>query len=429
MDELPIQTTAQGTVDKDITTSFPLQIYPKFFQKLLIELAETYQLPIEYFAASLLSATAAAMGTNIVITNVDGRYKNTPILWMSLVGPTGSGKTLPIEWFLEPLLLNDRDKFEVWKKETEQSDDPRAKVPPIKLRILSEATPEAVINIMQQDNPVTLYRDELLGFVRDFGRYAGARTGEEQTWLSIWGGKHLRVVRKKETPIIKENPFLGIIGGLQSELLREFLTHERLVSGFAQRFLYVIPGRKVKRIYSTKILNHFFAQEYKNFIHEVIKLPETTIQFKGECERIYANFFDVNNELKTNEENFFLSGVYAKFDIYFLRFAIVLHIIDYIENGGVLEHINENTFHNAALLCEYFRENAKRIAEILDEESILMPSKKNLILDLIEKQNLNDCEIAQKLGVSKQYVAKIRSKHNIPPKDMRRNNIINSMDL
>lgn len=428
MDESKFNDTVpEATVVKYTTNLFPIQVFPEFFQDLFLELEKSFSLPIDYFATAFLSAIAAAIGNKVRLCNRNKPIKNMPVFWIALVGPTGAGKTPPMDWFFDFLIKKDVSAHKAWKdeiKEIEKTENEKKEPPPRRRRIISRITQEARDQLLSEGNSLTMKLNELLSFTNDFGRYSKGRSGEEYSLLGSWDTGYLFVDTKHEGSTVTENTFLGIIGGVQTQLLNRFLTEDRLISGFAQRFLYVLPPIFPKRRYSYDNFNKDLQIKYEEFIEKILReLGEMAepiiVWYSGKREVLYGNFFDKNHELIENEPSYFLKGWYSKLDIHYLRLALVLHVIYCLYEGTKIQpEISEEAFKGAEILCEYFRENAKRINEIIEADPQELKNEDKILIYL-KKGNLNDNEIALKLGVTRQFVGKVRNKHGIPPKDKR----------
>jgi hypothetical protein len=73
--------------------SFPIEVFPKSIQNLIINAKETVGYNPEYLSAGILSTCATAIGSYVRLFN--GSYENPPILWLNIIGRSGDGKTHP----------------------------------------------------------------------------------------------------------------------------------------------------------------------------------------------------------------------------------------------------------------------------------------------------------------------------------------------
>lgn len=417
MEAETLTTKESITVSENTAESFPLKIYPEFLQEYCRKLSDSTGLPLDYVAGSVLVAVSAAVGKRIKLKVKN--FSTAPSLYLCLVGKSGLGKTDPIRWALAPLLKIDhkeiqnyRQQFKEWNNEKENSSDE----PKQRQRIITDFTPESMYQLLAAGNDLTVYRDEILGFVNDFERYN--RSGTEKTFLSIWSQTEVRVNRKKDLPISIENPFVSIIGGIQPDLLSQFITPDRSVSGFAQRFLYIFPEDQSFKDFSEEEVSEKLKQYYNEFIYKCLTVEgkgmnfdqeEKEINFSPEALDIYKKFFSRNTKRK-NESDDIYSTFYAKFDIYFPRFATLIEVINTVsnlqpENIGRIYDISEESASRAAILSEYFISQLDRIIPLLNTPRDGFDRKKKIIeiFQACKNQSLT----ARVLNVTQQYVSKV----------------------
>ena len=84
--------------------NFPIEVFPKPFQSYLIECNEKLDSIIDYMGCSLLWTMSLLVGNLFRIKVKNGWYEN-PVVWFSLVGRAGVGKTPSIRRILYPLIL------------------------------------------------------------------------------------------------------------------------------------------------------------------------------------------------------------------------------------------------------------------------------------------------------------------------------------
>ena len=83
--------------------NFPLEVFPKPFQSYLMECHERLDSIIDYMGCSLLWTISLLTGNLFSIKVKNGWYE-TPVVWFSLVGRAGVGKTPSIRRILYPLI-------------------------------------------------------------------------------------------------------------------------------------------------------------------------------------------------------------------------------------------------------------------------------------------------------------------------------------
>lgn len=90
----------------------PIDGFPEHLQKFINEYVETYNIPRDYIAASVLFASAFAIGTKM---ELKGKYDNIPLLWMSIVGNVSSGKTEPLKTCMGYFIDRDKEAYYEYK--------------------------------------------------------------------------------------------------------------------------------------------------------------------------------------------------------------------------------------------------------------------------------------------------------------------------
>lgn len=81
---------------QDGNNGFPINIFPDAVQQLIQNANETVGFNPDYFSAGILSVAATAIGNTINLDN--GSYIAKPILWLSIIGRPGIGKTHPLQF-------------------------------------------------------------------------------------------------------------------------------------------------------------------------------------------------------------------------------------------------------------------------------------------------------------------------------------------
>ena len=88
-------------------------------------------------------------------------------------------------------------------------------------------------------------RDELSGWVASFDQYKpGGRGNDRQFWLSALFGYPIRVDRKTNRslePIRILEPFISVLGGIQSEMLTALREQSGRSDGLIERILLAFP--------------------------------------------------------------------------------------------------------------------------------------------------------------------------------------------
>jgi len=87
-------------------TNFPVSVFPQSIQHIIMELHECQSFPIDYVAASMLTAIAVGIG-NTHLVQVKSGWLESAILYMALVGRPGANKSHPLSFAMKPFLTYD----------------------------------------------------------------------------------------------------------------------------------------------------------------------------------------------------------------------------------------------------------------------------------------------------------------------------------
>lgn len=84
-------------------SKFPTSIFPMKIQRIIKEVHECQNFPIDYVGASMLVAIALGIG-NTHLAQLKNGWQESPILYMAFVGRTGTNKSHPLSLCHEALL-------------------------------------------------------------------------------------------------------------------------------------------------------------------------------------------------------------------------------------------------------------------------------------------------------------------------------------
>lgn len=82
---------------------FPVEIFPSKIQRIIHEVYECQSYPIDYTAASILTAIAAGIGNTHLVQMKQG-WVESAILFVALVGRPGANKSHPLSFAMKPFI-------------------------------------------------------------------------------------------------------------------------------------------------------------------------------------------------------------------------------------------------------------------------------------------------------------------------------------
>lgn len=399
--------------------TFPIDGLPSKMQEYITDCAKVHQTPMEFFAMSSIMAISASLKNRVYLQT---KYRNYAQLWGMLVAPSGVGKSEPISTAFKPIECSDSERFAAYQNQFRQWESDciaarKEKQPePIKpyysQSLVTDVTPEALFNTLFHNSSLTLCRDELSGWFADFGRYA--KSGEISHYLSTFNNMQIKINRKQSEPLLIDNPFLNVFGGIQPSVLsKTFSTDSLSENGMIQRFLFVYPNEVKKAKYHEGFINEELKAWYKQFIDEILnyQFPEDCKYYLSiEAERFFIEFSDSMTDKINETPDEYLRAVYSKMEIHCLRLALTVYMAKQFtgEEDGT-GYLDAETMKYAIRLCEYFIFTAEKVYSlILGKQSVKKTGVGDLIRSLnIEHPIINQAMFAESLGVTRQYISKI----------------------
>ena len=394
--------------DKEL--EFPIYGLPSLIQEMTMQGTEVYQVPKELFAVSLISAMCAAIKKKAKLID---KYINYPQLWIIIIAKSGVGKSAPLSIAFKPLEEKEHNEYLLYLKELEKWQEAEKKNstnsarPTFECYLNNDATPEALLSTIGESNGITIYRDELVGWFNDFGRYA--KSGEVENYLSIYNNTSIRVNRKGENITIINDPFLSVIGTTQPNTLKRFLKNETMIdNGFIQRFIFVFPPDFPKPYYKDQTMNESLLMDYDAFINNLCVMPELETSFSDEAKKV---FIEYSNELtdKINQtDNNFLRAVYSKMEIALARLSLVVYIAKVKTKETCANTIEASVVEYCIQICRYFTAMAERInIHLLNDTEASRLSTADIFKELSKRYGgINQSKLAEALGITQQAISK-----------------------
>ncbi|MCX6280200.1 MAG: DUF3987 domain-containing protein [Bacteroidetes bacterium] len=401
---------------------FPIDGLPVFLQRLTVECSTVYGTPRDFWAASFFVATASAIGLSHILT---GKYTNITALWWMFVAPSGTGKSEPLHFALNPLNKIDAENYKSYKKEkavfdsvknmtkSEKKEQDIHELPPVpicKQIILKDFTPESMAEVHNNNlRGILMYRDEIMGWINDIGRYRYAKSGEVETMLTTWTGLGTTINRKGQDPTRIDEPCITIAGGVQVKKLNDLTNDGRAENGMIQRCMFVWPDFCEKSHYKKETVSPESKQAYEQYINNLRGLSEdNTFELSDEAENLYEEFYNRNADKSNAEKVEFIKELYAKLDIMVLRLALIIQVMKLVCEGNASITIEPETMEYAIRITEYFRVTGLKVYHYLTSGAPSELSKKDVILFLRNTVGItNQSEIARIMKVKQQYVNSI----------------------
>jgi len=361
--------------------SFPLHILPKSVQTYITECNLKLNASVDFMAVSYLWLMSVLIGNTLKVKVKNG-WIDSPILWISVIGSAGVGKTPDIKLILKPLLdLNSQEikrnikRQKEYKEYQDLSKEDKAvnatlEEPKKTQMIVDDITMESLID-MHSQNPksIGIFKDELAGWFKDMNKYRDG--SDKERFLSAWSGDSIVMNRRTVEDAFVENPFIPILGGIQPAIFKEFQTVENQSNGFMDRMLFCDP-KKTAKYQPTEEISQDLIDQYRDVIYQIKNVVDRDmfiaegvvdskiIEFTKEAKAVY-NKSDRNLVDLINSENELSNhaGMFSKQRTYIPRFALILEFVSNIYEDKHIEVINDNSVKDATELSNYFISMAK----------------------------------------------------------------------
>ena len=376
------------------------------------------QCPVDIALSAMFATVGVAMGKRVIID--DGKYRNYPCLWVCVVAPSGSNKSTPIRFFLQPLKDRDSYNYGVYREELRayrQAGDDKGDKPVFKQYVISDSTPEARNQVLSVNpNGILLYRDELKGMIDDFCRYA--KSGELSQMLSMFDSDTIVVNRKSDEPLLIKDPFMSIIGSIQPSVLVDTFGNDNMMNnGFNQRWLFCYPESGMPEMYNDVSIPQSVISDWKDFIYNLIMYDFSVmggkIYIRGEAKRVYIDYYN-SLQIKKAGADDYLSSVYSKLQIHVIRWAGVAHILG---NSPTSIDITPEEMEYSVRCMDYFERCALKVYRMLLEgrgnrHEVKSMGKEEMIANVYHCTSpVSQRAVADALGITKQYVSKCLKKY------------------
>lgn len=351
----------EKALDKDLeshSNNFPVDIFPIPIQELIRDANKSVRFNSDYLSAGILSICATAIGNNITLFN--GSYSSKPILWISIIGRSGIGKTHPLEFAKKPIESIDKRRYEEYNDllKNHENTDARINKPKYSKNILKDFTPEKLAENLQFNLKGTLiFKDELIGWINSFDQYK--KGGDQQLYLELFNGGTLTVDRKTSEPIRVEKTNVNIIGGMQPSLIKKMAGNNRSEDGFLSRFLFVYPNNLKPNLFTGNSIKESNVKNYESLISNLFDLEDQVLQVDSSGIEIYKEW----QHSKSSEafQDDLETIIQAKLETYVWRLALIIEMIQQATESNYSNTISNQSLNKGIKLIEYFRFNALKV--------------------------------------------------------------------
>jgi hypothetical protein len=372
-----------GTDGLNDSNPFPVEVFPQQIQQIVKATNESLDFPIDFIGASILYAASVSIG-NAIHVHVKNAWQESAVLYLAIVGRTGTNKSHPLSFAMQPISDHDKNTYQYYlsqlreydeaikltEKERKQQGIELSLKPTWEKILLSDYTPEALAEVHSfNKRGIGVCVDELAGWIKNFNKYNNG--SEMEFWLSAWSRKPITIDRKTSEPIFIPMPFISVAGTIQTGLLKELGKENRTKNGFLERILFVIPDNVRKPYWSESELNPNIIRSWQVIVSNLLSLkvqfdethnpkPKVLI-FTNDAKRILWEWQKDNADQCNNSESDSICGIFSKLEMYAVRLSLIIELLSWACGENNLDGISANSVQNALKLVQYFKRSAIKV--------------------------------------------------------------------
>jgi Protein of unknown function (DUF3987) len=332
--------------------SNPAALLPTLYPH-LAERAAVVNAPAICFVSQVLPIAASCLPSQARL-QITKTHWVPAILWIGVVGESGTAKSLTIDTAANPLrrLQNEhhtiyRDRQAEYEADLKQAkklqrggdnhaEEPEAP-PPLRHFYSSDFTIESLSQILskQPDLGLAVTVDELAGFFRSFGEYKGGGGSDRQKWLSMYGGGGIKTDRKNAESQIAARTSTSIGGTIQPSTLAKLIGNPDEVDGLWPRFMFFsMPTTEIPAPDYDRELFNIGDLLYNCYIRLSALQPQT-YTLSHDARALWTDWHRWAEGCKMAASSEAIQAIYPKAREQAARVALVAHCLEAVANNQV----------------------------------------------------------------------------------------------
>jgi putative DNA primase/helicase len=321
----------------------------------------------DFIAVPLLGCIGAAVGNKIRVHIKEG-FEEFPTGWFAIVGDSGTAKSTSIDYAMSGLhaiqdhLRNRYDLDLIEWNTLDKKDREKAPAPRMKSVYTTDATMEAVAEMLSLRNGLTIVADELSSWLESFDAYRKGG-GDRQKWLTMESGGTIKIDRKTGPSFYVRRPACSVVSGTQPDKLFA-IRADGADDGFAQRLLLTYPDSNIPRLNRHLEDDPAVRQDMITVFERLFAIEDRphVITFTHEAFDVLDSW-DEENAAIIEQSTGLARGWASKAVKSLARMALILHCLR--EERPHQTQISAKTVSNAIQVIEYFRRHFIRCLPLL----------------------------------------------------------------
>jgi hypothetical protein len=319
------------------------------FASKLRQVAEAMPTAPEFLVTTLIPVLATAMGTTqTLVIHATARYTANSIFRSIVVAQTGQKKTPAQNAILEaPIQLEKsaaldyeyalaeyEQEYRDWVKACKGKKDPGPEPKkPIRKRYLTQDTTLAAKIQIHSENPrgLLLYKDEGSAFITERGRFTSGKGdgGEFEADLSEFNGGAIMCDRKGDGYTFIPKSGISRVGATQFSTLQKLMGAHQDNAGEFARYLFCAAEAPPSKIDLTKDVGDVgLTSAIMEIFNTLQNFTEQSYILSPEAKQDFQDYQHELTDRQMAEDHPALQSAYPKFETYFGRFILWLHLVN-----------------------------------------------------------------------------------------------------
>ena len=365
--------------------TFPEHILPPAMDEYVTSGARSLGVAVEMVAIPAIVFAGSTIGNRLQITLKRG-YNQLPTLYAGIIAPPGSTKSpaqMVAQWPLHVLQQRaydiwqfQRAEFEAeldrWQGKPKQERGQKPIAPVLEHLYTTDATMEALVEMLNRGQGIAIIRDELMGLVNSFDKYRGGKGSDRQEILSLWAGAPVKADRKSGDTVFASHPCAGIFGGIQPDRARGLHDPKGARDGFIERVLLAYPEVEPSE-WTEDDLDPALLEPVVDIFASLrrIQKPDgddtrASVHLSPEARLIWIEWFNENAKA-IKATTGLRRGFYSKMPNQVARLTLVLSAL--WNHDDPLRLVSADRMNDAIAVGEFFRRHLDRVLPLIGDHS------------------------------------------------------------